>query len=331
MLRIPCGVCSECIRYKQLGYVQRFIMESQYNHVFMASLTYNNDMLPVYTCTNGHQLRYADYDDLNSVIRRLRNHNMFSRSFRYFAVSELGSKRGRPHFHICFFLPKFKGDTFEDCLRMESEMFNTLKDCWARNVGLSKKYPVWKPLFTYKRIITRHGVRSNYDLHYINPRFSANGAEDVGWYVLKYMLKPSDRAKRLQQALRLNLDPAEYNEVWNIVKPRIFKSLDFGLSKIPQVSAYLHQNVDKFIDNLSYPTFVSPTDGKVFPLSRFYRSKGNIYSFDMAKRFYELYPPDEVEYDVKHISEEDRIISDFERVKKQTDYDVFEEDESLFN
>lgn len=331
MLRIPCGVCPECIRNKQLGYVQRFIMESQYNHVFMASLTYNNQMLPVYTCSNGYKIRYASYEDLNGVIRRLRNNNMFPRPFRYFAVSELGSKRGRPHFHICFFLPKYKGDTFEDCLRMESEMFNILKDSWARNVGLSKKYPTWKPLFTYKRIITRHGIRSNYDLHYINPRFSANGAEDVGWYVLKYMLKPSDRARRLQQALRLNLEPAEYNEVWNIVKPRIFKSLDFGLSRIPQVSSFLRLNVDKFINDLPYPTFVSPTDGKVLPLSRFYRSKGQILDSETYLRFMKLYPPDEVEYDNKHISEENRIISDFDRVKNKTDYDVFEEDNTLFN
>lgn len=303
-------------------------MESQKNHIFLATLTYNNEMLPVHVCSNGRRIRYASYDDLNSVIRKLRRDYMLPRPFRYFAVSELGSKKGRPHFHVCFFLPKYQSDTFDTCMNMEYSIFHTLKDAWCRNVG-SRKFPIWKPLFTYHRILTRQGVRTSYDLKYISPRFSSNGTEDVSWYVLKYMLKPSDRAKRLQQALRLNLEPSEYNEVWNKVKPRIFKSLDFGLSRIPEVGQYLHRNVDVFSDCYPYPTFVSPTDGKVYPLSRFYRSKGNIFDVQLATKFALMNPPDEYipEYDPDSIV--DQKIKRFNEVKQITDNDVFE-DERLF-
>ena len=45
-INIPCGHCSECISIKQQSYVQRIYMESKYNHLFFATLTYDNKHLP---------------------------------------------------------------------------------------------------------------------------------------------------------------------------------------------------------------------------------------------------------------------------------------------
>lgn len=46
-INIPCGHCSECVSIKQQSYVQRVHMETKYNHVFFATLTYDNKHLPV--------------------------------------------------------------------------------------------------------------------------------------------------------------------------------------------------------------------------------------------------------------------------------------------
>lgn len=45
-INIPCGHCSECVSIKQQSYVQRVHMETKYNHVFFATLTYDNKHLP---------------------------------------------------------------------------------------------------------------------------------------------------------------------------------------------------------------------------------------------------------------------------------------------
>ena len=45
-LNIPCGHCSECVAVKQQAFVQRVHMETKYNHVFFATLTYDNKHLP---------------------------------------------------------------------------------------------------------------------------------------------------------------------------------------------------------------------------------------------------------------------------------------------
>lgn len=94
---VPCGHCPECIANKQMQFVQRIQMEELDNHLFFASLTYNDEMMPETACSNGHIIRFADKNDVQSMMKRLRKRNAFGRPFRYLAVSELGSKKGRPH------------------------------------------------------------------------------------------------------------------------------------------------------------------------------------------------------------------------------------------
>lgn len=94
---VNCGHCTECIANKQMQFVQRIQMEELDNHLFFASITYNNEMLPYVACSNGRVIRYADKSDVTDMMKRLRKRNAFGRPFRYLAVSELGSLRGRPH------------------------------------------------------------------------------------------------------------------------------------------------------------------------------------------------------------------------------------------
>lgn len=96
-ITVPCGHCPECIANKQMQFVQRIQMEELENHLFYCTLTYNNESLPVVTTSTGYDIRYADIRDVQNMIKRLRKSNVFGRPFRYFGVSELGSKKARPH------------------------------------------------------------------------------------------------------------------------------------------------------------------------------------------------------------------------------------------
>lgn len=185
-------------------------------------------------------------------------------------------------------------------------MFRAVLDEWKRNVTdkliwfrgklvQDWRNPVWKPCCTYVRKFVRGKLRTNYDLHYVNPRLSDGGSADVGFYVLKYMMKPSDRAVRLQRALRLNLDEDEYEKVWSDVRPSLFYSLHFGLSgdgsrhdwkPSQKIVDYVKDSVEKSKKTSVYPEFVNPVDGKHFPLSRYYKSKGFCYSVDDAVHFF---------------------------------------------
>ena len=96
-ITIPCGTCDECIKNKQMQFIQRIQMEELDNHLFYCTLTYNPDMMPIVSTSTGRDIRFADVSDVQDMMKRLRLSNAFGRPFRYFAVSELGSKRGRPH------------------------------------------------------------------------------------------------------------------------------------------------------------------------------------------------------------------------------------------
>lgn len=288
-INIPCGYCPDCIAVKQMYWVQRIQMESLYNHLFFGTLTYDDKHLPVITIDE-FDIRYACADDVVLTLKRLRKDYAFGVPFRYFFVSELGTKKGRPHFHILFLIKKGYNDTLNDCLNLENTISTKLREYWSVNIGTKFK-PIYEPRFTYVSKIIRGKIYSNYDLHYVNPALTSNGTSDVAFYVLKYMLKYNDRTTKLQQALRLNLSPSEYEYVWNIVKPVRQCSLGFGLNlwdKVPdpRIIKYLRDCVEKTPNGSSYPYFYSPINGLSFPLCPYYRNNGQIYSLQQALRLY---------------------------------------------
>lgn len=294
-IEVPCGVCHECVAARQLQMVQRLQSESLVNHLYFCTLTYNNDMLPVITTSTGFDIRFADVRDVQNMFKRLRKKNAFGRPFRYLGVSELGSSKGRPHFHLLFLIPKHDDDDLNVCLSLEKTMFDAVLSEWKRNYG-TRKNPVYKPLCTYVRKVVYGRIRTNFDLHYVNPTLSSQGESDVAFYVLKYMLKPSNRLIRLQQALHLNLDEVEYNDIWKVVKTKHFESEGFGLGTSENVSKFGHRVYsvpDKVLSHLRKgielsksrhgsddpsPKFFSPVDGKSVPLSNYYKSRPEIYN-----------------------------------------------------
>ena len=281
-LNVPCGHCTECIYMRQSAVVQRCEAESLDNHLFYCTLSYNNESLPILYTSTGVPIRYADMRDFVLCMKRLRKHDDFDRPIRYFVVSELGEKKGRPHFHAILFVPKRKGDDAVTIMQLESWLFDNLLAEWRRNYG-STRSPVYKPLCTYVRRWIRGELKTNYDCHYLNPRSSENGVSDVAFYVSKYMLKPSDRQKRLQQALKLNLCPSEYEDVWKVVKTRFHASTNFGCSSTIQ-KEYVRDCIELSKVSGKSPQFLSEC-GFSYPLARYYQRKGDIWTLPDADFF----------------------------------------------
>lgn len=286
-IMVPCGTCPECIRLRQMYFVQRVQMESLDNHLFFCTITYNNDSIPVVSTSTGYDIRFSDVADVQKMFKRLRKSNAFGRPFRHFSVSELGGKNSRPHFHILFMLPKYPSDTLHDCMNLEKVLFEAVKSEWRRNYG-STRSPVYRPCCDFIRYFSRGRWRGTYDLTFVNPVTAGGSCTRVAFYVVKYMLKPSRRATRLQQALHLNLPEDEYNDIWSMVKPRHFESEAFGLGQglvdgkpkpTPQVYAYLRKCIDlsKHGPN-PFPKFFLLESGKSFPLCRYYKHNPDIFT-----------------------------------------------------
>lgn len=242
------------------------------------------------------------------------------------------------HFHILFIVPKRVDDTFVDCLTLEKKLFDEVLFEWRRNYG-SRKYPDYRPLCTYFRKFVRGRVRSNFDLHYVNPVFSSGGSADVCFYVMKYMLKPSDRQQRLQQALRLNLDEDEYEDLWSLVRPRHFESEGLGLgssdyfmngqhriySVDSRILSHLRKGIEasKSFDN-PFPQISSVDDGKYHPLARYYKNRPEVFTMD---DFYDFYyaskdgrPDNVILSDIEHVSQVVKRIDDFDMKKQNVDF-----------
>lgn len=291
---VPCGFCKQCIALKSIYMVQRIQVESLHNHLFYGTLTYNNDMLPRLD-VNGYSIPYADIKDFQLMCKRLNDNLSFGVPFRYFAVSERGSEKGRPHMHCILIVPKFYAHQDWQLRNLEQRIQLELLKNWQRNVGSSRS-PHFENLCTYKERVIRGRLYRNYDLHYIEPKLSAHGCADAAFYILKYMLKLSDKETRLQQALHMNLDPFEYDKVWPILRSRSWHSLGFGLNasmngrKVvydPEAVNYVRHCVDFSDKSLGYPCFFDPDTGVSSPLGRWYRSLSDVYTYSDALSFFE--------------------------------------------
>lgn len=338
-IKVPCGVCSECVHIKQLNLVQRCIMESQTGYPFFCTLTYNNESLPQLECPDGRKIRYADISDVQNMIKRIRKDNLFGRPFRHLTVSELGSKRARPHFHILFFVKKYSEDSIYVPYNLERTLFSVVLSQWKRNYG-SKRNPVYRPLCQYVSKFIHGKLKSTYDLHFVSPSTLNGSTLDVPFYVTKYMLKPSDKSRRIQQALRLNLESEDYDRIWSKVKPRWFSSLNFGfgvyglqpryqskterLSILQDTEAFKHVrfSLDRSLLTQDRPKFYDPESGKTLPFSAYWKSFGNLYTMDDHLTFFYKDPnqrADNVQIDEREISEKLLSFESHQRQLRQID------------
>lgn len=97
---IPCGKCALCRESKRKDWSRRIIAET-WLHDFnsFVTLTYSDEFLPSGSL--------ASKSDIQKFIKRLRqaprDFGFAPRPFKYYIVSEYGSKFGRPHYHGIIF------------------------------------------------------------------------------------------------------------------------------------------------------------------------------------------------------------------------------------
>lgn len=293
-MRVPCGHCPSCIATKQMYLLQRFYMESLDSYVYFSTFTYDDLHLPSLN-VNGYNIRFADFSHFTDMVKRIRNDNLFTRPFSYFAVSELGKTRARPHFHCLWFLPKYSKDIDFTPYKLETILYDTLKNQWKVNKG-SRRSPVYEPLFQFHSKYYHGKVYSNFDTHFVRPVLGPSSTDSVAFYVMKYLLKGSSHDRKLQQALRLNLEPSEYTDIWNRVKSQSRMSKHFGYGynpycsgcnkrcyyPSPRVLDYIKMCIKKTPFGSPYPCFFSPLDGSSYPLAPYYQSRSCFYSFEDA-------------------------------------------------
>lgn len=258
-------------------------MEEKINYLFFGTLTYQNSMIPKLTTSQGKTFNYVDWTDFQKMWKRIRKQNPVSRPLKYFAVSEYGGKRHRPHIHFILSVPKYVSDPDYLYLDFEHILFDCIKREWRRNVG-STRMPIYKPLFRYIVYFVAGQRRCTYDFHYIEPFFTDSGVAGVTTYVTKYLTKSDDYVNRLQQALKINLEPEEYEEVWNKLRPRYLQSHGVGSPDSSDVINYVRECLERSIRNDARFSFYNTVDGKSLPLSRYYR--GKFITVDDAMRVY---------------------------------------------
>lgn len=303
-LQVPCGWCDECIAVKQMGYIQRIMMESINNHLFMVTLTYRECMIPKYE-VNGYKFRYADINDFVLMAKRLKKwraeknkkHSYIDHSWRYWGCTELGGKKGRPHLHVFILIPKKELPNREDVLKEEKHLWKTILENWQRNTG-TKRNPKYENLCTYRETFHNGQWHRNYDCHWINPGATKEGIADPAWYVMKYMLKDSGKERRRQQALKLNLPQQEYLDAWETIKTKAFYSKFFGLNTNTRnpfgdieidkdIYNYLRKCIEYGKGKFKFPIFINPNNGQTFPLADFYKSKEELFTL---KDYADYYP-----------------------------------------
>lgn len=270
-LEVPCGHCSVCIALRQAYCVQRMQMESLDNLLYVGMVSYNNSSLPSIN-VNGYNIRYAEGADISNMMRHIRLSDELP-SFRYFAVSEFGGRKHRPHWHFVVSIPKsFVSDKYgrvhlHDCYSLEQKLWHLFLKYWRRNYG-ARRYPDWRPLLTYKCV----GNKRNYDLSFIDT-ISGN-CEDAAFYVTKYSTKYDKYTDRLKSALYFNLPDNQFLDVWKMVKPRTQWSKGFGDPNNPAVAAHVRKGIDLSLRNNSIlPLFINPNTGQTFPLSPYYQKR----------------------------------------------------------
>lgn len=321
-ITVPCGKCDECISTKQRSIIQRIQMEQTRNYMFMCMLSYNPSSLPEVTAPDGYRFKYADLRDFQNMVKRLRKDNAFGRPFRYIGVTEYGDQKHRPHFHILWLVPKYETDSVYTPIQLQATLFNTVLTYWRRNYGSTRR-PDYRPLLTYKWKRTARGIESNYDLHYVAPLNGDTGF-NASMYVLKYMLKDSDYVTKLRQHVwhyqdtslvvdTLLWKPATIGDImkhpsrckkmsyqmylWQLVRPKIFKSLGFGLNPEPlttkheikpdkTITDYLSKCVQRSKRSFAFPAFFNQVTGSSFPLSSFYKKRPEVFTLQDAYDFF---------------------------------------------
>lgn len=256
-IQVPCGQCPQCTSLRQSFFLQRVQMESLRSHLFMFTLTYNNESL-VYTDVGDYQIAYPEFSDVQKLFKRLRK---LGYKFRFSYVSEYGRKRHRPHYHGILAVDKGLGDP----RLLERQFSRCISREWRRNYGTSLN-PCYRPLYTPEYNNCRC---STFDFHYIEPIRGHDN--DVSFYVSKYITKYDKWIRSLLLKIKQDrsLSDDETSYLIDRLKPRCNISKDFGDWKDERIFSYI-EKCSRRKTLYRYPQFFDINTGKSMPMSPYY-------------------------------------------------------------
>lgn len=307
-IKVPCGSCQQCISMRQSFVLQRVQMESLRSHIFMLTLTYNDESL-VYTDCGEYQVAVPHFPDFQNMVKRLRAQG---HRFRYLICSEYGKLRFRPHFHALIAVEK-SDNHFRT---VENDFYNLFSHEWRRNYG-SCRTPIWKPLFTP---IFKRGRCTTFDFHYVEPVMDHDN--DCSYYVTKYVTKYDKRTSSLLQKIKLDPDltSEEISDLSSLIKPKRCCSKSFGDKNYPLIRSKILSMASHIDDRYLYPQYFDIYTGQQGPMSPYYGR--DIPGFEKAYDRFVKFSEDD---DCLILSDDNNII-DFRHIS-----DDFRENEMKFH
>lgn len=113
---VPCGRCSACLERRRLNWFVRLREEHKISKSsYFITLTYDDFNLP---CSDKYESCF-DKRQVQLFLKRLRT-SLEPKKFRYYLISEYGTRTYRPHYHFHYF-----GD-FVD----EDFLYRQIRKCW---------------------------------------------------------------------------------------------------------------------------------------------------------------------------------------------------------
>lgn len=152
---VPCGRCPICVARKVSAWSFRLMQEAKVSlSAFFVTLTYNTDHVPF--SKNGFMT--LNKPDLQKFFKRLRYEHtqrysigdaqMLTKSLKYYAVGEYGTKNKRPHYHLLLF--NADANLIESAWRLDGRTIGDIHmgDVSGASVGYSLKYmsKQWRPM-----------------------------------------------------------------------------------------------------------------------------------------------------------------------------------------
>ena len=231
LLQVPCGQCAECQKSKSQEWNYRTYYEflrtfEEYNgYCYFDTLTYDNEHLPrmnevlpelpAYPC-----FRSSDITKFLKRVRRsiTRKFGVAENALSYFICSEYGSLRGRPHYHILFFVR---------CDIPPLELSKLVSQCWQ--FGRTDGIPYRSAFY-----VERHNVLKNKKLGDILA---------CTQYVTKYVEKDC----KLQELINQRIKQAE------IILSKQFDGMKSNSVKFKRLLTSIAREVNQFhVQSLGY-------------------------------------------------------------------------------
>lgn len=278
---VPCGKCNIC----RLNYIKRWLsrlsQESEFcDLTLFSTLTFDDDHYDESAISDPVKQK----DILQKFLKRLRKfcHSIFS--FKYFAVSELGSKTERLHFHSLFFI-KSQLDKSSLILAFESLMKNAWPFGFVTNIESNTKVISYLLKYELKDIGKKYSVRL------ISKGISLDFANSLSQYdLLHYDIFHSyNRSYKLNRYLLNKIYPhgkfrsENENETWDVFK------FDKGISSSPVYPPNVYKDLcNKFLPNLYYDTKLNEFCVRVFDSTDSFCRSSYLVDDKLVVPFYDI-------------------------------------------